>query len=127
MNIVKYCGAALCALCAVILLRGQKSGFSTGVAVTASVLLLGAAVSELLPVIRAISEMANDSGVGKWMEIMMKTLGIAVVVQFGADICRDSGETSIASKLEMVGKAEIILLALPLMRELVALAVRLVG
>lgn len=124
---MKYCGAALCALCAVILLRGQKSGFSTGVAVTASVLLLGAAVSELLPVIREISEMANDSGVEKWMEVMMKTLGIAVVVQLGADICRDSGETSIASKLEMIGKAEIILLALPLMRELVALAVRLVG
>lgn len=111
----------------VILLRGQKSGFSTGVAATAAVLLFGTAVSELLPVMREVSEMANGSGVGKWMAVMMKTLGIAVVVQFGADICRDSGETSIASKLEMVGKAEIILLALPLMRELIALAVRLVG
>ena len=127
MNIVKYCGAALCALCMVILLRGQKSGFSTGVAATAAVLLFGAAVSELLPVTREVSEMANGSGVGKWMVVMMKTLGIAIVAQFGADICRDSGETSIASKLEMVGKAEIILLALPLMRELIALAVRLVG
>ena len=99
----------------VILLRGQKSGFSTGVAATAAVLLFGAAVSELLPVMREVSEMANGSGVGKWMVVMMKTLGIAIV------------ETSIASKLEMVGKAEIILLALPLMRELIALAVRLVG
>ena len=124
---MKYCGAALCALCAVILLRGQKSGFSTGVAATASILLLGATISELLPAIREIIGLANESGVGKWMEIMLKTLGVAVVVQLGADICRDSGETSIASKLEMVGKAEIILISLPLMRELLALAARLVG
>ena len=71
MNIVKYCGAALCALCMVILLRGQKSGFSTGVAATAAVLLFGTAVSELLPFMREVSEMAIVSGGGKWMVVMM--------------------------------------------------------
>ena len=43
-------------------------------------------------------------------------------MQFSAELCRDAGESAIASKLELVGKAEIILLCLPLLRELIGLA-----
>ena len=47
---------------------------------------------------------------------------MTLAVQFSAELCRDAGESAIASKLELVGKAEIIILALPLVRELLGLA-----
>lgn len=126
MNILKYVGAAICALCGIIVLRGQKSGFALGVSLTASLLLLGVAVHEFLPIIVEVEQICSEGSFSKWVKTLMKSLGIAITVQIGGDICRDSGESAIAAKLEMIGKAEIVLLALPLVRELLELSLELV-
>ena len=122
---IKYCGVALCALTAVIVLRGQKSEFAGIAAFAAAVLLFGAAVAEFLPVLSELERMIKGTGFESCLPTMTKALGITLVVQFSAELCRDAGESSIASKLELVGKAEIVLLALPLIGKLLGLAAEL--
>lgn len=119
---LKYCGAALCALIGVIILKGQKSEFSTFVSLAASVILLGAAVSAFLPVTEFVFEAIDTSGFGEYLTTLTKALGITLAVQLSADVCRDAGEASLGAKLELVGKAEILVLCLPLIRDLITLA-----
>ena len=124
---LKYCGAAILALMGVVFLRGQKSEFSGLVSLAASVILLSAAVITFLPVIEFVLGAVEGTGFGKYLSTLTKALGITLSVQLCADVCRDAGETSLASKLELVGKAEILVLCLPLIRELISLAGELVG
>ena len=122
---VKYCGAALCALAAILMLRGQKSEFAGYVSLGASVILLGAALTTFLPITEYIKSIAVGTEFGGYLETVIKALGITLCVQFAAEICRDSGEGALASKLELIGKAEVLVLCLPVVGDLIELAAKL--
>jgi len=49
-------------------------------------------------------------------------LGIAAVGQITADICRESGEPTVAGQVEFLAKTEILALALPMAAELLSIA-----
>ncbi len=119
---IKYCGVALCALAAILILKGQKSDFAGLVSVAAGVILLGAAVVTFLPIFEFIENTMSQTSFSEYMTVLAKALGITLAVQLSAQICHDAGESAIASKLELIGKAELLLLALPLVGELTKLA-----
>ena len=119
---IKYCGIALCALAAILILKGMKSEFSGIVALAAAVILFGVAAAEFYPTLKMIKELISGTIFEGYMSTLVKALGITLAVQFSAELCRDAGESAIASKLELVGKAEILLLCLPLINELITLA-----
>lgn len=118
---IKYCGAALCALICVLLLKSHKSELALLVSLGASILLISAAIDTFGPAFDFVKEIMAKTEVGEYFSVLVKALGVTLGVQFTAELCRDSGESGIASKLELVGKAEILILCLPLIRELVAL------
>jgi stage III sporulation protein AD len=45
---------------------------------------------------------------------VLKIIGIAYIAEFGAQIVRDAGQESIASKIELAGKVLILVLAIPI-------------
>ena len=57
-----------------------------------------------------------------YFKVALKALGIGYVTGFAADICRDAGQTSLASITETVGRCGIFLLSLPLVLNVVDLA-----
>ena len=59
---------------------------------------------------------------GDALRILFKTLGVAVVTQLAADLCRDAGESAMAGKVELCGKAAVLALSLPLASDLLRLA-----
>lgn len=119
---LKYCAVTLIALSAVLIMRGIKSEFAGFAALASSILLMGSALVLFEPVLQYINELTANTAFQGYMTPLLKALGITVTVQFAAEICRDSGESSLASKLELIGKAEILLLCLPLAKELISLA-----
>lgn len=52
---------------------------------------------------------------GDYFLTALKAIGIGYITSFIADACRDSGQTSLASKAELAGKTAIFLISLPLM------------
>lgn len=119
---IKYCGAAICALVAIIILKGQKSEFAYILTISFGILIFGCAVSEFYPIFAELKDMIDGTEFEKYMSTLIKALGITLAVQFTSELCKDAGESAIASKIELVGKAELILLCLPLIRELILLA-----
>ena len=49
------------------------------------------------------------------ISIIFKTLIVAYLTSFGSDICTDAGEKAIANALEIVGKAIMLSMALPML------------
>lgn len=129
MSILRLCGVAICAVVLSLLIKKENEEFSRASSVLSSVILLAAAIAAMSPVISFLFEQAGSLETDQFASyamIMLKALGIALIVQTSADICRDSGESAVANRLETVGKAEIILLTLPLIKQLFAFAADLV-
>jgi len=114
-------GVGLCALVSILVLREVRREFVPVFAAVFSVLVLAA----VLPKISAAADLAEECARLVGSERIMpavKALGITYLSSSAADLCRSLGEASVASAMETAGRAEILILCLPLFRELVDLA-----
>lgn len=120
--------AVLCvigALLALVIKRGSPE--------TAMLLTLGAAVVVLLSLADSLkellgflTELTEQSGLpGTLFVPLYKTVGIALVVKVGGNLCRDAGETALSSVVETAGAVCALLTAVPLLRAVLALLVEL--
>ncbi|MFY9520125.1 MAG: stage III sporulation protein AD, partial [Caldicoprobacterales bacterium] len=82
-------------------------------------------VSSLSVVIETISNLFNKSNMDSvYITTILKVIGIAYLADFGAQLCKDAGESAIAAKIELGGKILILLLAIPILTALMELILK---
>ena len=116
--------AGLCviaALLGLVLRRGSPEvTLLLALAAAAVVLLaLGQPLGELLAFLDSLTEQAGVSPAQ--FRPRYKIVGIALVVKVGGGLCRDAGESALASVLELAGAVCALLAALPLLRAVLEL------
>lgn len=63
-----------------------------------------------------IEKIAASAGVNmKYVETILKIIGIAYIAEFGAQLTKDAGQGAIASKIELGGKILILVMAVPIL------------
>lgn len=72
-------------------------------------------IGKIGTVIEVLKRLAENSGMESiYLKTVLKIIGIAYIAEFGAQIVRDAGQESIASKIELAGKVLILVLAIPI-------------
>lgn len=122
MDIIKFCGIAIAAVMLILLVKQTREEFSPLMSLAVCIAFFIAAITSFTPVTEYVKEITSGSLLGPYTGTLLKALGIGLVTQTTAEVCRDSGETAVAGKVELLGKTEILLLSLPLMRELLQAA-----
>ncbi|MGN0570576.1 MAG: SpoIIIAC/SpoIIIAD family protein [Candidatus Fimenecus sp.] len=56
-----------------------------------------------------------------YFTVMLKMLGLCITAQIAENICKDCGETALASTVETAAKCAILLVVLPVAKELVTI------
>lgn len=119
MEIFGYFALAVTAAFCAVALKKYAPETSAVIAVAASAALLVKILSGISPVITEINELVSVSGVSTgYVPVLMKTIGICFVCQFTADACRDAGQNSLASKTELAARVAVIIISLPLFRDI---------
>lgn len=72
------------------------------------------AVAEITDALKSITSGISEASA--YIKIMFKVLGIALIAQLAADMCRDCGESSLAGQTETAAKIAIIVVVLPLIQ-----------
>ena len=111
----------IAALLGLVLRRGspEASLLLALAAVSAILLALGKPLGELLTFLDGLTEQAGVSPT--LFRPLYKIVGIALVVKIGEGLCRDAGESALASVLELTGTVCALLAALPLLRSVLNL------
>lgn len=122
MSITTLCGVALICVCATVAVRAIKPDFAVFVGVAAAIVLLGAAISAVAPILGAVNEIAAESSFSVYLATILKALGICVISQIVADICRDCGESAVAARVEFCAKCAILLLGFPIIKSLMEMS-----
>ena len=116
MLIYKIIGIGLCAAVLSQLIKQYRPEVAIAIPITATVLIIALCFPHLASLIEIFDDIANQTGINTdHIKIVLKITGVAYICQFASDICRDVGETSIASKIELGGKIIIISLSMPIM------------
>lgn len=116
---------ALCVISAAFLVFFKQSRPEFGLLLKLSVLaFIGVVVlltfSSVVSEIQDIQNLFGENGA--LVKILLKALGLSVIAQLAADICKDCGEQTLASAVEMTAKLSILLMALPAAKQLVEIS-----
>lgn len=116
MDIFKIVGLGLAAAILAVFVKNWRAEIAIMVSVVASVIIFLAMAPYLKAVLEMFEDISNQIGLDiKYITVVLKVIGIAYVTQFGAELCRDAGESAIASKIEFGGKVIIMALSMPIM------------
>lgn len=78
-------------------------------------LLTAAAVTMMTPVTEQIDALLADAGLEpQQTACITKAIGICCVTQLASDVCKDAGESAMASAVMIAGKTALLVLTLPL-------------
>ncbi|MBE6817391.1 MAG: hypothetical protein E7520_06800 [Ruminococcaceae bacterium] len=119
---MKTVGISLSVLFCAVLLREKNRTFAVVLSILGSVLLMTGAVVELGGIVSRVRELSGASPVSlSYIKLMLKALGITLMTQFVADICRDNGENALAGVTETVAKIAVITMLLPLFETIIGI------
>ena len=122
MDTVRICLFAVAGVTLAILLRQWRGEFVPLLRLALAAVFAGAIIAMSAPLVSYIRTLTEAAGVPGYAEFLLKALGIAVLTQCCAELCLESGESGVANGVELAGKVEILLLALPLIAEILSTA-----
>ena len=115
---------ALIALCIItallaLTLRGQRPEFAMLLSLGCGIFVLLALMGQMKEIITGLEKiMSGLSEQSDLTAIILKALGICIVAELGSQCCRDAGEAAIAAKVELVAKAALVLMSMPVFTSL---------
>ena len=122
MEIVKIIGIGFTSLIIIIILKQYKPEFTIYVSLITGSTILFMVVSKLNGIIMLINNLSNKIGIeNEFLKIVLKITGIAILTEFAVSICKDSGETAIANKIDFGGKVIIVSISIPIITALLEL------
>lgn len=123
MNITALLGICIIATAAAVLLKNYKPEYALTVAVVAGIVVFVTALLSVVGSLGRLRSLIENTGIEmSYFKVAFKALGICVVTGFVADICRDFGQTSLASRAEFVGKCAVFILSIPLLTTILEIA-----
>lgn len=79
-------------------------------------------IAQVFSLLEYIAQKGNIKGM--YVDTILKIIGIAYIAEFGAQITRDAGLGSVASKIELAGKVFILVLAVPILTAVIETILR---
>lgn len=115
MEIIKIIGIGLIALILIIIIKQYKPEFAVYVSLIAGALILVLSLSKISGIIDLINNLTSKVSIHKeFITLLIKITGIAILTEFTVSICKDTGETAIASKIDMGGKVVMVSMSVPI-------------
>lgn len=124
MTFISLCGIAICGVFMIMVLKELKMGHAFFLSLGIGILFFGIVLIHLHDVIEYIHILSDTLPNKTYVTSLLKALGIAYMTVITGEICRSCGENTIAGYVEAIGKAEILIICLPLIRELTVTALK---
>lgn len=108
-------GISLSALILAVFIRDYNKTASIAISIAAAALIFLRIAGDISGIFEMLTKISSgvETAAG-YIRLMMKVLGIVLITQFVADICRDCGENALAGQTETAAKIIVISMILPL-------------
>ncbi|MCL2603685.1 MAG: stage III sporulation AC/AD family protein [Defluviitaleaceae bacterium] len=111
-------------LCAVLALtvKKQRPEIALLITIASGVLLFIMVLPELAYAVSVFTQLGEmmDGGM-RYVGLVLRVIGVAYMAELGASVCMDAGESAIAAKIDLAGRLIIIVMAMPIVIEIVGI------
>lgn len=118
MDIIKIIGIGFTAAIISNIMKEYKKEYALYCVLIGCTIIFLFSLDTLESVVLFIKKFKNINACGiPFIEVLLKTTGIAILIEYSVSICKDMGENSIANKIDFGGKLLIISLTIPVISE----------
>ncbi|NLT95894.1 MAG: stage III sporulation protein AD [Clostridia bacterium] len=127
MEILEIVGLGLIATVFYIILKEQKGVFAILLTTAFTIMIFLLMMGKIQAILQVFEDLALKANINMfYLTTIFKIIGIAYIAEFGSQICRDAGTSSIAGKIEFAAKIIIMVLAIPIIVAILETIVRLI-
>ena len=126
-DVIKIISIGLISLIIIIIIKQYKPEFAIYISIITGMLILFMIMNRLEGIINLLKNISNKSGINsQFLELLLKITGIAFLAEFAINLCKDSGEGAIASKIEIGSKVIIVSMSIPIISSLLEVITKLI-
>lgn len=100
MEIIKIIGIGFITLIITIILKQYRSEFAFMAVLIGGAIILFLCMDTLVGIIEFIKSLNNRYN-SAFISVLLKITGISILTEYAVSICKDSGESSIANKIDL--------------------------
>ena len=116
MDILKIISFILISLFLYLLFKDKRSDLAVLILLVSGVMVFIYSIGQINEIITFLKNIAEKAEIdGLYWGVILKIIGIAYISSFCSEICKDSGASSLASKVELSGKLFILILEIPIL------------
>jgi len=109
-----------------ITIKKQSPEIAVLITITASVLIFLMVLPMLTEAVEIVNHIGNlADGQAAYIGLAIRVIGVAYMAELGASVCNDAGETAIATKVDMAGRIIIMVMAMPIIMDILRILTRL--
>ena len=120
-DIYRICGVAVLGLTLTVVLKNKGSTIGPYITQVSAIVIVITAITSIVPLIVYIKELSSGSNVDSdIVHIILSASAITLICRTVSDICRENGEVMLKNAVEFAGNVEIMLLSLPIIKDLLS-------
>lgn len=128
MEIFKIIGIGLVATILIVIVKEARPEFAIFISLLTGVMIFSMIINELSYVIETLNTLSRRVNIEfAYFSTILRIIGMAYLVEFGAQISRDAGEEGIAMKIELGGKVLVMVLAIPILLALMEMIIKILN
>lgn len=117
-TLMMACGLALLAVVLALVLKRDCPVIAFLLTLAAGAVLLYHALDDVKDLLSRLRLLFSQGGMGDELYLpVLKTMVIAVTVRIVSALCKDSGQSALAAKIEIIGAATALAMCLPLLEQ----------
>lgn len=125
MEVLKIIGVGLISLIIIVILKQYKPDFVIYVSIISGAIIILLIMDKLNGIINLLTSIQNKANMNnQFLVILLKITGITFLVEYASSICKDAGESAIATKIDLGGKVLIIAISIPIIQALLELIIK---
>ena len=125
MDIIQLVLVGMIASIIYIILKENQPTFAFLIFQFTSFIIISVVITQINAMIQLLQTIGEKASIeSTYIQTILKIIGIAYVTELGANIVKDAGLASVASKLELAGKIFILLLAIPIITAVIDIVIQ---
>jgi stage III sporulation protein AD len=120
MNIIQVVAVGVLGAVLALTVKKQSPEIALMITIASSVLIFFMIIpllAEAMGVMRRVGDLLD--GGQRYIALAIKVIGVAYLAELGASVCLDAGESAIAAKIDLAGRVVILVLAIPVVLDVV--------
>ncbi len=127
LEIIQIVAISIIAVILAVVIRQYRPEIALQISVATGLLIFFLVIFKLASVLEELRSFTQRINIDMaYISTIFRIVGIAYIAEFGAQVCKDAGENSIASKIELAGKVIILVLAVPILMALMELIIQII-